>query len=156
MGHWVTGQIWTVDGSGVGSGGLLAHLQTFAPTGQKADVERGALFPYTKSAQVYLCPSNLDGIAKDLTYSMNCAIAGIPDAAIEESASIVLLMDEEQANDGFWYAVDTDGSTDTLTSIHNGGGNVLLFDGHVKFYRSRRFPPATTACPALIIRSKRD
>ncbi len=105
-----------------------------------ASVEKGALFPYSKSASIYVCPSNADGAVKKLTYSMNCAIGLMSNTRIVVPGEIVVLVDEEKANDGFFYATDnttskaTGNSTDSLTIKHNGGGNLLFADGHVKFY----------------------
>lgn len=104
----------------------------------RAGVEQGAIYPYTKSAQIYVCPSNADGQSKGLTYSMNCNMSGIAQAAIEETALTVVLLDEDKANDGFLYTGSS--STDELTQIHNGGGNLLFADGHVKFYTFGKFP----------------
>jgi prepilin-type N-terminal cleavage/methylation domain-containing protein/prepilin-type processing-associated H-X9-DG protein len=135
-GHWVKGANDT-DG---GSGGKLAKLSPapYAPTGNSADVEGGAIFPYVKSAQVYICPSNPDGEVKRLTYSMNCAVAGMHSVRLTQPGDIVILVDEDKANDGFWYTGS--GSTDALTQIHNGGGNLLFADGHVKLYPFASYP----------------
>ena len=71
---------------------------------------------------------------------MNCAVNGANEAAITETSSVVLLDDEALNNDGFFYAEDTSNSTDQMTKIHNGGGNLLFADGHAKFYNFNRFP----------------
>lgn len=128
QGHWVAGT----------NNSYLADLATFAPTNNVADVEGGALYPYTKSAQIYLCPSNTDGKIKHMSYSMNCALAGAPEGSVTESTSVVLLLDEDKANDGFTYTGV--GSTDALTQIHLGGGNILFLDGHVKFLPFSKYP----------------
>jgi len=111
-----------------------------------ASVEKGSLFPYAKSAAIYVCPSNADGAVKKLTYSMNCAIGLMGSVRIVTPAEIVLLVDEEKANDGFFYATDNTASgavgnsTDSLTVKHNGGGNLLFCDGHVKHYNIDSLP----------------
>jgi prepilin-type N-terminal cleavage/methylation domain-containing protein/prepilin-type processing-associated H-X9-DG protein len=142
-GHWVGGNNSSDNN---GTGGAIAEVTgtTHGPTGLTAAVENGAIYPYVKSAQIYLCPSNSDGKVKRLSYSMNCAIAGINDAAIQEPTSIVLLVDEDKANDGFLYAANSNTSTDELTQLHNGGGNLLMADGHVKFYGIGQFPLVST------------
>jgi prepilin-type processing-associated H-X9-DG protein len=139
-GHWVGGGNDT-DG---GDNGKLASLDNGAPTGKRANISGGALYTYIKSEQIYICPSNPDGQRKGLTYSMNCALGGASDVAVQESTLTALLLDEDKANDGFVYAANSDTSTDTITSIHNGGGNVLFVDGHVKFYPFGAFPVRTT------------
>jgi prepilin-type processing-associated H-X9-DG protein len=48
-------------------------------------------------------------------------------------------VDEHTTNDGFFYTYGAT-STDHLTSTHNGGGNLLFCDGHVKFYSLDQYP----------------
>ena len=112
-----------------------------SPTGfQIAKPEQGAIFPYVKSTQIFICPSNADGNKKLLSFTMNCAIAGANEAAITETSSVILLNDEALSNDGYFYADDTSNSTDQMTRVHNGGGNLLFSDGHAKYYQFSRFP----------------
>jgi prepilin-type processing-associated H-X9-DG protein/prepilin-type N-terminal cleavage/methylation domain-containing protein len=149
-GHWVAG---TADepiacvgpGNPTGCTAVGEYLD-----GWKARPEDGALFAYVRSTQVFVCPSNDTGRLKRLSYSMNCAVSGLADSRIRQPSEIVLLVDEEKANDGYFFAVDDSGanpsgsmfgspaiatdSTDALTSVHNGGGNLLFCDGHAKFY----------------------
>lgn len=142
-GHWVSGDT-----------SPIADLSTFEPTGTSADVVDGALFNYTKSEGVYVCPANKDAQVKKLTYSMNCALSGLNDVRIRQPGEVVLLVDEDKANDGYFFAVDdtaarstipsggsgtATNSTDALTKIHNGGGNLLFCDAHVKFYNYDTF-----------------
>jgi len=143
-GHWVTGVN--------GINGALACISSTSPAdagctaagdyveGRSADVESGALYSYVKSPAVYVCPSNQSGKEKKLTYSMNCAITGMSSVRVRHPAEIVLLTDEDKNNDGFWYAVASSNSTDELTTEHNGGGNLLFVDGHVKFYSFEALP----------------
>ncbi len=134
-GHWVKGDNDTDGGT---SGKLAANSSPFAPTTKKADVEGGAIFPYVKSTQIYICPSNDDGEVKGLTYSMNCAIAGMHNVRMTQPSDIIVLVDEAHANDGLWYSGS--GSTDALTQDHNNGGNLLFADGHVKLYPFEAYP----------------
>ncbi|RYG66633.1 hypothetical protein EON80_15055 [bacterium] len=136
MGHWVAGGIDT-DG---GTNGKLAEIagNVGAWTGKTANIEGGAIFPYIKSSQIFICPSNKDGQDKRLTYSMNCAMAGTMDAAVDEPTQIVLLLDEEKANDGYVYLGAN--ATDAMTQIHNETGNLLFVDGHVKSLPFKAFP----------------
>ena len=71
---------------------------------------------------------------------MNCAVNGASESAISESSSVVLLDDEDRNNDGYFYAVTNPNSSDRMTKIHNGGGNLLFTDGHAKFFRFDAFP----------------
>jgi len=152
-GHWV---------SGVPTQFLAETDPPFAPKKDnnnvinKADVEGGALFSYVKSASTFYCPSDPYGSDKKLSYSMNCALTLLSQTRIRTPADIVLLVDEQGANDGYFWAVNSDGtangaafgvskvsvgkSTDQLTTRHNGGGNLLYVDGHVKFFQFNQFP----------------
>ena len=123
--------------------GLIAHDEQAKP-------EQGALSPYIKNAAIFVCPSDSDGETKRLSYSMNCALAALSTSRIRSPGDIVLLVDEQGANDGYFFAVDdalaksavngaTTNSTDTLTKRHNGGGNILFADGHSKFYPVESF-----------------
>ena len=153
-GHWVGG---TNDTDG-GDAGKLATLATGAATGKRANIAGGAIYTYIKSEQIYICPSNADGGRKGLTYGMNCALGGSSEVAVQETSLTALLLDEDRADDGFIFAANSDTSTDTMTSIHNGGGNVLFVDGHVKFYPFGAFAVRSTigdgAAKALKIRTE--
>lgn len=152
-GHWVAGVN--------GEDGKLAKLGATDKAdeypyiaGRKADIEKGALFSYVKTPEVYVCPSNEDGEAKRLTYSMNCAISGGPVSRVRFPSSMVLLVDEWKASDAYFWAADNPASTDTITKDHNASGNLLFLDGHAKNYTNSNFPlddsgPATTAGTGL-------
>ncbi len=145
-GHWINGSA-----NGV-TDGMRTTAAPYTLTSIVAQVDKGALYPYIKSTQIYICPSTEDGDLAGSTYSMNCALAGIKDSAIgsTDSANIILLVDEEKANDGFFFtsAPGTSfTSTDALTELHNGGGNLLLADGHVKFYPVAKLPIKVNSAP---------
>ena len=128
-----------------GSLALVATTPGEIRPGATANVEAGALYPYVKDARMYYCPSNPTGQTKRLSYSMNCAIAGIGDVRVNRDPSnIIVLVDEEKANDGYLYTAGqlTGGgtSTDELTQRHNTSGNLLFADGHVKAYPFAVFP----------------
>ena len=57
-----------------------------------------------------------------------------------QPTEIILLIDEEKNNDGYWYAVNGTDSTDQLTQAHNKGGNLLYADGHAKYILYDKFP----------------
>jgi prepilin-type processing-associated H-X9-DG protein len=117
--------------------------------------EKGSIFPYVKSASVYLCPSN-EAPELRLSYSMNCYLdyASMADIANDKKgpAGLILLVDENKAiNDGFFCG---DNVADVPEAIHTGGANYLYADGHGKWARkgaiSRKnpgpfFPSATVA-----------
>ena len=155
-GHWVAGSKYTgaADGN-PGSMRLLNNPDTLTTT--PAIVDQGAIYTYVKNKAVYVCPSSPDGEFTELTYSMNCAIAGAKDTTVGNAdvANIILLVDEDKANDGFWWtgkdlAQATSSSTDALTKLHNGGGNLLMCDGHAKFYPFAKYPLEKSAAGAEI------
>jgi prepilin-type N-terminal cleavage/methylation domain-containing protein/prepilin-type processing-associated H-X9-DG protein len=107
----------------------------------RAYVEQGSLFAYAKQAAIYTCPSAPSVSDKKLSYSMNCALAGLSETRIRKPGEIVLLVDEgETLNDGYFWATQNALSTDSLMTRHNGGGNLLFTDGHIKFYPFDSFP----------------
>lgn len=108
---------------------------------KEAYPEKGVLYPYVKSSAVYVCPSNADNGKKKLSYSMNCALAFLGETRVTDATATILLVDEaETLNDGFFWAANVDASTDMLTQKHNGGGNLLFADGHVKHVPFAAFP----------------
>lgn len=135
-GYWVAG---TVDSSG-----LAADTSPFEYKSPKtANVEGGSLFPYVKEAKTYICPSTPDGDKKKLSYSMNCAVSGLSQVRFRTPSEIILLVDEGKSlNDGYFWASmgGTAKATDELTTAHNGGGNILFYDGHVKFFQFEALP----------------
>ena len=106
------------------------------------DVEGGALYNYVKTAASFVCPSTENARDKRLGYSMNCALANVSDVRIRNPGDMVLLVDEGKSlNDGYFWAVDTSADAqDLLTKAHNGGGNLLFADYHVKFFPFDKFP----------------
>lgn len=147
--HWVAGPA-----NDTRPGSFLAETEfPFTPmkdasgTIYQASTQDGALFPYVKSTGLFICPSDPFGKEKGLSYSMNCALTLLGQSRIRTPSDIVLLVDEQGPNDGFFWAVNgskasvsTGESSDELTSRHNGGGNLLFVDGHVKFYLNSDFP----------------
>lgn len=134
--EWAKGGHWV---SGPNNAGLAGNNSPFDPTGATADLENGALYRYVRSTAVYHCPSVEDGAEKRLSYSMNCAIAGMNDVRLRTPSEIILLVDEQHNNDGFFYT-ETNNSTDTITDVHNGAGNLLFADGHAKSYTNGQYP----------------
>jgi hypothetical protein len=123
------------------------------PTGAEAKPEKGALWSYAKSDKIYVCPGNRDGEYKRLTYSMNCAIAGMNGRSrMRSPGDIILLVDEARANDGFFWAFNANAtygspSTDALNTDHVNGGSLLMCDGSAKFYAYNKFPLDSDVTP---------
>ena len=154
-GHWIAGiKDKPLAKLGVADKANEYPLEVDAGVPRSANIEKGALFNYAKTAELYVCPSNEDGEAKRTTYSMNCAISGGPVSRVRLPTAMVLLVDEWKASDGYFWAVDNAASTDTITKDHNDSGNLLFLDGHVKAYTNSAFSlddlgPATTAGTGL-------
>lgn len=142
-GHWVTGTNASAEADTLARFNLTDN---YAPTGKKVDIRDGAIFPYTKSEQIYRCPSARDAETTGLSYSMNCTLSGQAEFSVQSPTEVILLVDEAYPSDGyFWAPKDPASATaatssDQLTKIHNGGGNLLYADGHVKFIQFARFP----------------
>lgn len=146
--NWANGAMWVTGGEGgvkknypAAGPGLAQNTSPFDYiAGQEAYPDQGALYPYVKNVNVYVCPSGEDADKKHLSYAMNCAIGAMSSVRIKEPDKIVLLVDEGKSlNDGFFWAVDNAASTDFMTKRHLGGGNLLFTDGHVKFYPFAKF-----------------
>ena len=71
---------------------------------------------------------------------MNCAVSGLSNVRVTNPGDIVLLVDEQFTTDGYFWATNDGRSTDKLTQVHNGGGNLLFADGHSKFFPYDAFP----------------
>jgi type II secretory pathway pseudopilin PulG len=130
-GHWVAG----TDGEPIAD-----STDPYKATNKQAQVEKGAIYQYVKSPQVYVCPSNSDAEVKRMTYSMNCALSGLNQSRNTTPTDIILLVDEAKANDGYFWAADTASSTDAATKVHNGSANYLFSDYHVKAIPFAKFP----------------
>ena len=108
-----------------------------APTVAKPMMpETGALWPYTRTAAVYLCPSASDwNVTVRLSYAMNCyldhaALADLANTKVGISGLILLIEEGKTLNDGFWCAGNGGDLPDT---IHLGGANYLFTDFHARW-----------------------
>ncbi len=117
-----------VDGGWVQGAGGAAY--TFP-----ANVAKGALYPYVKNTQVYICPSDLNGKTKALSFSMNMICSQKRLAGATKTSQTITLMDESATlNDGNFNARACGGS-DQPTVIHADGANVGYLDAHAKWVR---------------------
>jgi prepilin-type N-terminal cleavage/methylation domain-containing protein/prepilin-type processing-associated H-X9-DG protein len=104
-------------------------------------VTKGAIYPYVKNPDVYICPSDRRGQEKKLSYSMNAVAGFIPEPVVERPAEFVELVDEgETLNDGYFWAITwrPGGAelNDCPSIMHANGANFLFFDGHSKWVRA--------------------
>jgi prepilin-type N-terminal cleavage/methylation domain-containing protein/prepilin-type processing-associated H-X9-DG protein len=106
----------------------------------------GSLYPYSKSAQIFVCPSDSLGQRSGNSYAVNECLftattnsnfrAGKSQAAFDETTRWMLLTEESQGNtntsstdDGYMIIANQ------FTNRHLDGTNLLFLDGHVKWYR---------------------
>jgi prepilin-type N-terminal cleavage/methylation domain-containing protein/prepilin-type processing-associated H-X9-DG protein len=161
-----------IAGCGQGPGGSLSAeelltgvLSAWVPGGTIAaypnwNVKRGSIFPYVKSAGVYLCPSDGGGKSRKgsaevdggISYSMNGYLSPFYAlAAIDTPASIVLNIDQGMGDpygpqiskvgqdDGwfvsFWCGVSPCLPIESIAIVHSDGANLNFVDGHAKWLR---------------------
>lgn len=105
------------------------------------DVSKGALYPYVKNAQVYICPSDLNGKTKQLSYSMNMICSQKRLSGVYKASECIILVDESKdLDDGnFNPKVCGPPGTNEPTLIHSGGANVGFLDGHAKWKTQEQF-----------------
>lgn len=143
----------TDGGGGAGKEGGWTYYSTFGRPGV-FDPSKGSIYPYVKSSQVSICPS--DGLGKQAgnSYAINsCVVAGnnvgtgsfvfmpgLSLAAFQETAQWMLLSEEgsnnrsEDTTDDGYINV----TVNTLAIRHFEGSNVLFLDGHVKYFNNSR------------------
>lgn len=97
--------------------------------------EAGSLWPYTRNADLYICPSGQETRDYRLSYAFNCYLDYAPLAAVARAkpgiSGLVLLIDESKSlNDGFFCA---ENPADIPEKIHLGGANYVFADGHARW-----------------------
>ena len=132
------------DGNGdAGVGGGWMYYSAFQNP-SVFDVTKGSLYPFIKSAGVYVCPDDSVGRASGNSYAASSCVfskiatAGVKPgkslAAFDNPASIVFFCEEDSAAPG--------GSTndaymlyngDSVSLRHSSGSNFTFVDGHVKY-----------------------
>lgn len=117
------------------------------------DPAQGSIYPYVKSAAVYVCPDDGTGARTGNSYSVNSCTdvlgpPGVPDStqphqgkplsAFDAPSGFMLLSEEASPDDNnsstddgiLWLPVNT------TTARHTQGSNFSFVDGHVKWYRT--------------------
>jgi len=107
------------------------------------DVSKGSVYPYLKSAQIFVCPSDSAAKGSGNSYSINsCALAtaaagfanGKSLAAFDDTARFMMISEEATlgftSDDGYQLI-----NANTFSDRHLGGSNVAFMDGHVKFFQ---------------------
>lgn len=128
--------------------GGWVYFASWPPTNQQFNVPRGNLWPYTKNAQIYVCPSDTDGQTQGVSYEYNGCLTtnqslalqpGKSLAAFDETSLWGLLSEagrtapsEGSTDDGY---LDPFSATEPISNRHLDGSNLLFLDGHVKWYK---------------------
>ena len=133
-----------------GSGWVPAG--TSVTTAIPAVVKNGAIFPYIRNVQVYICPSDTNASSKRLSFTMLQLASWKNLADAFQTSKTILLVDESATlNDGNFNPIYC-GSSDVPTFNHLDGSNFLYVDGHMKFRRPDQlgkpdFRYASSDCP---------
>lgn len=141
--------IAAVGSAGEGKGGWVYYSKFGSgSTDPMFDPSQGAIYPYIKSKQVYVCPDDSNGQTFGNSYSINsCAvISGNTASGLVGSKSLVafdqigetakwMLFSEEKfykdtTDDGFQLI-----GTNPFSDRHTDGSVVLFADGHAKWLR---------------------
>ena len=160
--------------AGSNAEGGWIYYTSFGETGNTYVATKGSVYPYIKSAQIFVCPSDSIGQTTGDSYAVNsCTLVGAGPggngkslAAFDETSKWMLMGEEGtngideslgtgSTNDGYFFAQQQD----NLSKRHLEGSNMLFMDGHVKFYRPEAVraggfaiggtgaAPRGTACP---------
>ncbi len=114
-------------------------------------VTQGAIYPYVKNAQVYVCPSHRRKDELKISYALNSVAGFIPEAQVERIAQFAVLIDEQETlNDGHYRAFCGIYYCDCPSFVHTGGANYAFFDGHAKWYRSLKERPRIRDCNGTV------
>lgn len=115
------------------------------PSDTTFNVALGGIFPYIKSTQVFVCPSDTIAQKTGNTYSLSACVEKKSLASFQETARKLLIGEErtigtgggDSSNDGYLAYADTEaGTNDRLSKRHLEGSNVVFVDGHVKWFRA--------------------
>lgn len=126
------------------TGGWIFYSQFgTGSTSARFDPSKGAIYPYIKSAQVYVCPDDTQGQNNGNSYAINsCALTEIAQgmsgaktlAAFDEVSKWMIFSEEDTfqktTDDGYQLI-----SVNKFSDRHTDGSIINFVDGHTKWYR---------------------
>jgi prepilin-type N-terminal cleavage/methylation domain-containing protein/prepilin-type processing-associated H-X9-DG protein len=122
--------------NGPAGGGMYGGWVWYAAFGTPGpgyfDVTKGALYPYVRNKQVYMCPDDRTG--SGCSFELNSYLRFAPLAIIEKPAETLMLIPEDasgSANDGYFDVP----WGDVAARRHNGGLTCAFVDGHAKWLK---------------------
>jgi prepilin-type N-terminal cleavage/methylation domain-containing protein/prepilin-type processing-associated H-X9-DG protein len=142
---------WPLAANGDAGANLLDVFAPYTGTGlpRRFSMSQGNVFPYVKSSQVFICPSDSAGKDRGLSYALSSCVPSGVDANnrwisrslsfFQETALWVLLAEESHNNgglstdDGALFVPNP--STNRMSNRHMEGSNFAFMDGHVKWYK---------------------
>lgn len=131
------------DGKNKTGGWMFYSAFGSGTTDPKFDPAQGSLYPYVKSSQIFVCPSDSQGQLDGNSYALNsCVAPGVATgvsgtkalAAFDETSKWMLLSEEKTYKNTTDDAYQLLGTND-LSDRHMDGSNVLFLDGHTKWLR---------------------
>ena len=142
--------------------GRLPTFRTWLYT-KPADLTTGKLFPYLKSRQVYLCPTDRNEMAsksrpkwattsaaaggtfgntqhrRDYSYGMSCGMCHAGDtSSFKQPAKTLLYMEAYLSNNDYSGQVGPTIATHSLALRHGGKGNLLMADLHLERFKQKQ------------------
>ncbi len=118
----------------------------------------GGVYPYIKSTQIFVCPSDSVGQIRDNSYATNSCLNAAASVTPMPAANInlrlgkslaafddtvrTMMLGEEAITDGDSVTSTDDGyllkDTNSFSGRHFDGSNIAFLDGHVKFLKVTR------------------
>jgi prepilin-type N-terminal cleavage/methylation domain-containing protein/prepilin-type processing-associated H-X9-DG protein len=132
------------------------------------DPSKGAIYPYVKSVQIFVCPDDSQGQSNGNSYAINsCALTQVGDgmsgakslAAFDEVSKWMLLSEEDTfqktTDDGYQLFPPP---ANNFSDRHTDGSVIAFMDGHTKWLRREKIisdfyqtggvaPPTANSCP---------
>ena len=106
------------------------------PTAGKAQVDRGALWPYLRIRKLYICPNDR---FSSCSYAVNSDLSSWPVTRLRSASKTFTMLEEGEkelrkyfTNDGAFMILNSF-RNDALRNIHDGGSVSGLADGHVEW-----------------------